>query len=107
MHALGWSRERAIEFMLANTALSELNIRNEVDRYIAWPGQACAYKLGELAIRRLREEAEETLGERFSLRGFHDRLLADGPLPLVTLEERMREWIAAEAAAVPTGAVTP
>ena len=98
MHALGWSREKAIEFMLANTALSELNIRNEVDRYIAWPGQACAYKLGELAIRRLRGEAEAALGERFSLRAFHDRLLADGPLPLITLEERMRAWIADEAA---------
>jgi uncharacterized protein (DUF885 family) len=107
MHALGWSRERAIDFMLANTALSELNIRNEIDRYIAWPGQACAYKLGELAIRRLRAEAEAALGERFSLRAFHDRLLSDGPLPLVTLEERMRAWIAAEAATPPTAAVTP
>jgi len=102
MHALGWSRERAIGFMLANTALSELNIRNEVDRYIAWPGQACAYKLGELLIRRIRAEAEAALGERFSLREFHDRLLADGPLPLVTLEERMRAWIAERAAATVT-----
>jgi len=94
MHALGWSRQQAIDFMLENTALSELNITNEVDRYIAWPGQACAYKLGELTIRKLREEAEAELGEHFDLRAFHDVVLGAGSIPLSILEKRVREWMA-------------
>lgn len=93
MHALGWSRERAIQFMRENTALSELNIENEVDRYIAWPGQACGYKIGEITIRKLREEAEQTLGEKFNLRAFHDVVLGAGGIPLTILEQRVREWI--------------
>ena len=94
MHALGWSREKAIQFMLDNTALSELNITNEVDRYIAWPGQAPAYKIGEIKIRELREEAESQLGEKFDLRAFHDVVLGAGAIPLTVLEGRVREWIA-------------
>jgi uncharacterized protein (DUF885 family) len=105
MHALGWSRQRAIDFMKTNTALSELNIEREVDRYIGWPGQACAYKLGELCIRQLRREAEERLGTRFDLRAFHDALLGEGALPLLVLEERMRRWIAAQAGE--SGPTTP
>ena len=97
MHALGWSRQRAIDFMKANTALSELNIEREVDRYIGWPGQACGYKLGELCIRGLRQEAERRLGARFDLRAFHDAVLGEGALPLSVLEERMRRWIDAQA----------
>ena len=89
MHAFGWPRERAIRFMLDNTALSELNIRNEIDRYIAWPGQACSYKIGELKIRALRRRAEEKLGARFDLRAFHDQILGAGPLPLTLLEARI------------------
>jgi uncharacterized protein (DUF885 family) len=93
MHALGWSRQQAIEYMEANTALSHLNIVNEIDRYIAWPGQALAYKIGELAIRAYRQQAEDTLGSRFDLREFHDILLKEGPLPLDILETRTKNWI--------------
>ncbi len=100
MHALGWSRPQAIDFMKANTALSELNIEREVDRYIGWPGQACGYKLGELCIRGLRQEAERRLGARFSLRAFHDAVLGEGALPLAVLEARMRRWIDAQSAAL-------
>ena len=96
MHAFGWSRDRAIDFMKANTALSELNIVNEVDRYIGWPGQACGYKIGELTIRRLRSEAEEALGARFDIRRFHDAVLLDGPVPLDLLERNIAEWISEE-----------
>ena len=96
MHALGWSRQQAIDFMLQNTALSELNIVNEVDRYIAWPGQATAYKIGELKIRELRKEAEEKLGERFDLRGFHDVILGAGSVPLDVMERRVRDWMQRE-----------
>ena len=95
MHALGWSRDQAVAFMRANTALSELNIDREVDRYISWPGQACAYKLGELEIRRLRASAEKELANTFNVRAFHDALLCDGALPLDVLSARMTKWIAA------------
>ncbi|MCE2884600.1 MAG: DUF885 domain-containing protein [Planctomycetaceae bacterium] len=98
MHAFGWERERAIEFMKRNTALSELNIVNEVDRYIGWPGQACGYKIGELVIRRLRAKAESALGKRFDIRRFHDTVLLQGPLPLDVLERNVDAWIAAELA---------
>jgi len=99
IHAQGWSRERAVAYMLANSALTELNVRREVDRYVAWPGQAVAYKIGELEIRRIRAHAEKTLGERFDLRAFHDALLANGPLPLGVLRIEMSRWIASVAAA--------
>ncbi|HMN97292.1 MAG TPA: DUF885 domain-containing protein [Phycisphaerales bacterium] len=95
LHAFGWPRERAIEYMLANTALSELNVANEVDRYIGWPGQACAYTIGELRIRAIRRAAEEALGARFDLRAFHEALLGSGALPLDVLEARMTRWIEA------------
>ena len=96
MHAFGWSRDRSIEFMKRNTALSELNIVNEVDRYIGWPGQACGYKIGELTIRRLRTEAEVALGAGFDIRRFHDAVLLDGPVPLDLLERNIGAWISAE-----------
>jgi len=101
MHALGWSRDQAVTFMRANTALSELNIDREVDRYISWPGQACAYKLGELEIRRLRALAEKELANTFQLRAFHDALLRDGALPLDVLSARMTQWIAARKSEMP------
>ena len=88
--------------MQHNTALSELNIVNEVDRYISWPGQACGYKIGELAIRRLRAEAELALGARFDLRRFHDAVLLQGPLPLEQLEQNVHAWIDAERARIAT-----
>jgi uncharacterized protein (DUF885 family) len=92
MHALGWSRQQSIDFMLANTALSELNINAEVDRYIAWPGQATAYKIGELKIRELRAACEQKLGARFDIRAFHEVVLGAGTVPLTVLETRVRRW---------------
>ncbi len=94
LHALGWTRQQAIDYMAANTASTLLNITNEVDRYIAWPGQAVAYKIGELKIRELRAYAEETLGARFDLRDFHDLLLGSGAVPLDVLEAMVRAWVA-------------
>jgi uncharacterized protein (DUF885 family) len=95
LHALGWSREKAMDFMAANTALSLHEVRTETDRYISWPGQALAYKMGELKIRELRRLAEKELGPRFDVRAFHDAVLANGPVPLPVLEEQIRAWIAA------------
>jgi uncharacterized protein (DUF885 family) len=106
MHAFGWSREQAIDFMKRNTALSELNIVNEVDRYIGWPGQACGYKIGELVIRRLRTKAEAALGARFDIRRFHDAVLLEGPLPLDVLERNIDAWITRELARAAPSAVT-
>ena len=93
IHAFGWPRQRAIDFMLTNSALSELNIETEVDRYISWPGQACAYKIGELKIRELRKRAERRLGARFDIRAFHDAVLGAGSIPLTVLEKRVDFWI--------------
>ena len=98
VHRYGWSRQQAIDYLAGHTALSEHEVETEVDRYISWPGQALAYKLGELTIRRLRSEAEATLGPRFDQRKFHDTILAMGAVPLKTLEEQMRAFIRAEAA---------
>ncbi len=94
MHALGWTRQQAIDFMAANTSSTLLNITNEVDRYIAWPGQALAYKMGELKIRELRRGAEQKLGLKFDVRDFHDVILLEGALPLDVLERRVNEWLA-------------
>ena len=79
IHAKGWSRQQAIDYLAANTSLSAANVRSEIDRYISWPGQALAYKLGELKIWELRRRAESTLGERFDLASFHDAVLATAP----------------------------
>lgn len=87
MHHLGWSRERAIAYMRDNTALSQTNIANEIDRYIAMPGQALAYMIGRLRIRQLRDRARAARGPEFDIRAFHHEVLAHGPLPLDTLEE--------------------
>lgn len=97
MHALGWSRDQAIEFFRAQSSKPLHDITVEIDRYIAWPGQALAYKLGELAISRLRAEAEAAFGESFDVRTFHDTVLGAGALPLDVLEERVRGWIATAA----------
>jgi uncharacterized protein (DUF885 family) len=94
IHAKGWSRQEAIDFMAANSALTMHNITTEVDRYIFWPGQALAYKTGELKIRELREHAEEMLGSRFDLREFHDVVLLSGSIPLSVLENNIEKYIA-------------
>ena len=92
IHAMGWSRQQAIEYMLAHTALAPNNIANEVDRYIALPGQALAYKTGQLELLRIREEAQRRMGAAFDIRGFHDAILSDGALPLPTLAEVVYAW---------------
>ena len=94
IHQFGWSRERAMTYLRDHAPLSEHEITTEVERYIAWPGQALAYKLGELQIRRHRREAEEKLGSAFDQRLFHDAILALGSVPLPTLERRMNKFIA-------------
>jgi uncharacterized protein (DUF885 family) len=94
IHQFGWTREQAPAFLRDNAALSEHEITTEIDRYIAWPGQALAYKLGELQIRRHRREAEEQLGAAFDQRVFHDVILALGSVPLPVLEARMAKFIA-------------
>lgn len=96
IHYFGWTRKQAIDYMTQNTALSPHNIVAEVDRYIGWPGQALAYKVGELEITRLRRNAEEKLGDKFDLRAFHDQVLAVGAIPLPLLEERVNRWIASQ-----------
>lgn len=97
VHAKGWTREQALAFMRDNTALSEHEISTEVDRYISWPGQALSYKLGELKLKALRAKAEETLGAKFDVRRFHDRILALGSVPLDVLSEEIDGFIAEEA----------
>lgn len=96
IHWMGWDIEQARRCFTENTALSPHNIQTELERYIATPGQALAYKIGELTIRRLRREATEALGDRFDIRAFHDELLSAGAVPMDVLETRMRAWIAAQ-----------
>ena len=99
MHAMGWSRAQAIEYLREHTALGDNNIEKEVDRYIAWPAQALAYKIGQLEILKLRSEAKAALDGRFDIRAFHDVVLGAGAIPLATLRERVENWIAAQRAA--------
>lgn len=96
MHYKGWTRQQAIDFFKDNAAKTELDIINEIDRYISWPGQALAYKIGQLKILELRKKAEQMLGKNFDIRAFHDQLLGGGALPLEILETRMNLWLAAE-----------
>jgi uncharacterized protein (DUF885 family) len=94
IHAQGWTRQRALDYLSDNTSLSAANVRAEVDRYISWPGQALAYKLGEMKISELRQRAEEELGDAFDIRSFHDALLGQGSLPLDLLETVVEAYIA-------------
>jgi uncharacterized protein (DUF885 family) len=98
IHAKGWSKARAIQYMTDNSAMSAANIEAEVNRYISWPGQALAYKIGELKIRELRELATKELGPKFSLAAFHDVVLGQGAVPLDVLDQMVRDWVAAEKA---------
>lgn len=100
MHTQGWSRAKAIAFLAENTALSMHNVTTEIDRYISWPGQALSYKMGELTIKRLRKNAESTLGKRFDLREFHDQLLKHGSMPLPMLEQVIKDYIKVQLAKV-------
>lgn len=96
MHAKHWSRQQAIDYFKDNAAKTETDIVNEIDRYIGWPGQALAYKIGQLKLLELRAEAEATLGPKFDIRAFHDAVLANGALPLEVLEQKIHAWIAME-----------
>jgi uncharacterized protein (DUF885 family) len=96
IHALGWSREQAIDYFREHTAMSDYNIKVEVDRYIVWPGQALAYKIGQMKISELRRRAEAALGDRFDIRSFHDAVLGRGAVPLDVLEKQVDAWIARE-----------
>ena len=93
MHGMGWSREKAIEFFRANSPIEEINANIETDRYIAWPGQACSYKMGQLKIEELRRKAENELGKNFDIRYFHDEVLCDGGITLPLLENKINEFI--------------
>jgi len=96
VHYKHWSRQQMVDFFRQYTAMDEPNIQTEVDRYIAWPGQALAYKLGQMKILELRQRAQDALGDKFDLRAFHDAVLADGPLPLDVLESRINAWISSQ-----------
>lgn len=93
VHYKHWSRQQMVDFFRAHTAMDDPNIQSEVDRYIAWPGQALAYKLGQMKILELRERAKQELGDKFDIRSFHDAVLAEGPLPLDIFERYMDGWI--------------
>jgi uncharacterized protein (DUF885 family) len=95
LHAKGWTREQAIKFMLDNSTMAESDVVSEVERYIAWPGQALGYKVGDLRIQGLRHEAEQALGPKFDLRDFHREVLSDGAVPMDVLEAKVDRWIAA------------
>jgi uncharacterized protein (DUF885 family) len=92
LHHYGWSRSRAIRFMWDNTATTRDNVTSEVDRYIAWPGQALAYMIGRREIRRLRERAEHDLGSQFDIRAFHGVVLGNGAVPLGVLDQLVSQW---------------
>ena len=98
VHEKHWSRDQMVEYFHRYTAMDEPNVESEVDRYIAWPGQALAYKLGQLEILRLREEARQKLGAKFDLRAFHDEVVGSGPLPLGVLHSQVESWISAQQA---------
>lgn len=99
MHAKHWSREQAIEYMVAKTGMTEAEVTREIERYVVWPGQATSYKVGQLAMLRMREQAEKELGPKFDLRGFHEVVLMNGSMPLAVLEDVVRDWVAAQRAA--------
>ncbi|MGQ0587571.1 MAG: DUF885 family protein, partial [Gammaproteobacteria bacterium] len=92
----GWTRQQSIDFFMDNAAKTENDIAVEVDRYISWPAQALAYKIGQLKIKELRERSKQALGDKFDVRRFHDEVLGKGALPLGVLEANIDRWIAAE-----------
>ena len=110
MHYKHWTRQQAIDYFMENAAKTQLDVTNEVDRYIGWPGQALAYKIGELKIKELRAKAKQEFAERFDVRDFHDIVLGSGPLPLDILEKNVNTWISAncpKACELPAGLTHP
>ena len=101
LHWKNWTKEEAIQYLVDNTALSLANIEFEVNRYITWPGQACAYKIGELAIKDMRAEAEKRLGDKFDIKQFHKCILKTGFVPLSVLREKVEEWVMQQKGACP------
>jgi uncharacterized protein (DUF885 family) len=99
VHSQHWTREQMVQFFHDHSAIDETNIQSEVDRYIAWPGQALAYKIGQMKILELRDRAKTALGDKFDLRAFHDQVLDAGALPLDVLEARIDGWIDSQKAA--------
>jgi uncharacterized protein (DUF885 family) len=93
LHAKGWSREQAIQFMLENSSMAESDVTAEVERYIGWPGQAVSYKVGQFKIQELREYSEQQLGNKFDIKAFHTQILIDGALPMPILESKIKKWV--------------
>jgi uncharacterized protein (DUF885 family) len=93
LHSKGWTEEEAVAWAMANSARPESSIKSEVRRFLLWPGQATTYKIGMIAIQKLRAEAEKELGDKFSVSGFHDTVIGGGSMPLPVLEQRVRAWI--------------
>ena len=98
IHAFGWSRQQAIDYLAGHTALTKKSVEDQIDRYISWPGQALSYKMGEIKIRELRAKAEKQLGAKFDIRSFHDTVIGQGSLPMAVLENGINDWIVAQKA---------
>jgi uncharacterized protein (DUF885 family) len=103
IHAKGWTRDQALDYLLSHTVIAPSVAQGEIDRYISWPGQAPSYMIGRTEIMRLREAARAELGDRFDVRMFHDRVLEDGTIPLSLLRTRIERWVRAGGAGVPPG----
>ncbi len=95
LHSKKWTRQQVVQYFHDHTAQDEVDVQNETDRYIVWPGQALGYKIGQLKITELREKSRKELGDRFDIRAYHDEVLASGAVPMNVLEERINAWIEA------------